>query len=137
MQHNLLYLVEMPWAANVTCPWCGLVFDFDARVESWPMNTPDLKKIIRMYTKYFLYSTDCPECSKPFIHNTIKHTTHKYDPLTLKKLSPVVQRFLKITKPLLSKSIKDQYDKNFNMKQIYNFEEKMTFKAFCKAYDSL
>ena len=127
----------MPWIADTTCPHCGVTFDGDARVEVWPMNTPDLKKIIHAYTKYFLYALDCPACAKPMIHDAKKHSTYKYDPLTLKKLSPVVQKFLKITKPLLSKSIKDQYDKNFNMKEIYNLKEKMTFKEFCKVYDSL
>jgi predicted RNA-binding Zn-ribbon protein involved in translation (DUF1610 family) len=134
---KLELIQEMPWIADTTCPHCGITFDADARVETWPYNTPDLKKIIRMYMKTFLYGLDCPECTKPMIHDAKKHKIYKYDPLTLKKIPPVVQKFLKDTKPHLSSTVKDQYDKNFNMKEIYNLKEKMTFKEFCKVYDSL
>ena len=130
---KLQLIQEMPWFADTICPHCGITFDADARVETWAMNKPTLKKIINMFMKCRLYALNCPSCSQPMIHDTKRHRTYKYDSTTLKKISPVVQKFLAQTKPSLSNTVKDQFDKNFNIAKIYDLKiEQICFKDYCE-----
>ena len=125
-------LNEMPWIADTTCPHCGITFDADARVETWPYAKPELKNIINTFMKYRLYAMECPSCASSMIHDAKHHRTYKYDSQILKKIPVNVQKFLVQTKPPLSKTIKHQFDNHFNMSKIYNVSEKICFKDFCE-----
>jgi hypothetical protein len=129
---NRQILLEMPWCADTTCPSCQFTFDFDARVETWPYNKPDLKKIINTFMTHRLYALDCPQCAKGLIHDAKHHKTYFYDPKTLKKISPPLQKFLADTKAPLTATVKNQAENNFDMSKIYGLKtEQISFKDYC------
>jgi hypothetical protein len=132
-------LLEMPWVADVTCPSCGINFDFDAKVENeifWPFTIKDRKKIINTFIKHRLYAMDCPKCNKGLLYSSKKHKTYLYSPKILAKVPIVIRKFLEQTKDHLTKIVKNEANITVELDERINFKDYCELLKIDKYYES-
>ena len=118
---NLFILKEAPHIDNQICPYCGVYFNFDPKIENWTNESKKNRAYLKFYTLFFKkFPCKCPNCDQTVIYdyNLSGHNkTRKPETLENEELYIVIAK-----KKMRFGSSKEKFDSDIIRKDSSSFK---------------